>query len=297
MMKLIRLRFIRIALLALSLAMLLVAGAINAVHIVSTVNEQYETLQYLTDNQNNFSKKKQGGTFGGENQKKEFSATEDSFQHGGKINHNHHMQAALEESRYFMAIQNTDGDLLLGTGSKETDYTEEELLAIAGRVFASGDESGTIENYLYRVTERDDGFKTAVFLNCESKRNEIIWLALISLFACAIGILLALILVSLLSKKAIRPMMENIERQKQFITDAGHELKTPLTVISANMDVLSMDIGANEWVQSTQKQVANMRRAWMKRIRTLKRALSISQKPCRTSPRRLRAWRSSTAKI
>ena len=188
MMKLIRLRFIRIALLALSLAMLLVAGAINAVHIVSTVNEQYETLQYLTENQNNFSKKKQGGTFGGENQKKEFSATEDSFQHSGKNNHNHHMQAALEESRYFMAIQNTDGDLLLGAGSKETDYTEEELLAIAGRVFASGDGSGTIDNYLYRVTERDDGFKTAVFLNCESKRNEIIWLALISLLACVSGI-------------------------------------------------------------------------------------------------------------
>ena len=170
------------------------------------------------------------------------------------------MQAALEESRYFIAIQNTDGDLLLGTGSKETDYTEEELLAIAGRVFSSGEESGAIENYLYRVTERDDGFKTAVFLNCESKRDEIIWLALISLFACAAGILLALILVSLLSKKAIQPMMENIERQKQFITDAGHELKTPLTVISANMDVLSMDIGANEWVQGTQKQVANMRK-------------------------------------
>lgn len=259
-MKQIRIRFIRIALLALALAMLLVAGAINAVHIVSTFNEQRETLQYLTENQNNFSKKKQGGAFGGDNQKKEFAATEDSFQQGGKNNHNHHMQAALEESRYFIAIQNTDGDLLLGTGSKETDYTEEELLAIAGRVFASGDESGAIDNYLYRVTERDDGFKTAVFLNCESKRNEIIWLALISLFACAVGILLALILVSLLSKKAIRPMMENIERQKQFITDAGHELKTPLTVISANMDVLSMDIGQNEWVQGTQKQVANMRK-------------------------------------
>ena len=259
-MKQIRIRFIRIALLALSLAMLLVAGAINAVHIVSTFNEQRETLQYLTDNQNNFSKKKQGNAFGGDNQKKEFPATEDSFQQGGKNNHNHHMQAALEESRYFIAMQNIDGDLLLGTGSKETDYTEEELLAIAGRVFSSGEESGAIENYLYRVTERDDGFKTAVFLNCESKRDEIIWLALISLFACAAGILLALILVSLLSKKAIQPMMENIERQKQFITDAGHELKTPLTVISANMDVLSMDIGQNEWVQGTQKQVANMRK-------------------------------------
>ena len=54
--------------------------------------------------------------------------------------------------------------------------------------------------------------------------------------------------------------MDNIEQQKRFITDAGHELKTPLTVISANMDVLSMDIGENEWVHGTQKQVANMRK-------------------------------------
>ena len=66
-MKQIRIRFIRIALLALSLAMLLVAGAINAVHIVSTFNEQRETLQYVTDNQNNLSKKKQGNAFGGDN--------------------------------------------------------------------------------------------------------------------------------------------------------------------------------------------------------------------------------------
>lgn len=260
MMKQIRLRFIRIALLALSLAMLLVSGAINAVHIVSTVNEQRETLQYLTESQNNYSKKKQGGGFVSDNQKKEFPATADSFQQDGRNNHNHHMQATLEESRYFIALQNTAGELLLGTGSKETGYTEEELLTVAGRVFASGTESGYTDNYLYRVTQRGDGFKTAVFLNCESKRNEVIWLALISLFACAAGILLSLVLVSLLSKKAIKPMMENIERQKQFITDAGHELKTPLTVISANMDVLSMDIGQNEWVQGTQKQVAAMRK-------------------------------------
>ena len=85
MMKQIRLRFIRIALLALSLAMLLVAGAINAVHIVSTVNEQRETLQYLTESQNNYSKKKQGGGFVSDNQKKEFPATADSFQHSSNL--------------------------------------------------------------------------------------------------------------------------------------------------------------------------------------------------------------------
>ena len=127
-------------------------------------------------------------------------------------------------------------------------------------MFSSDAASGRTENYLYQVTDKDDGSRVAVFLNYESKKEEVLALALISLGACVAGILLSLLLVSLLSKKAIKPMMDNIERQKQFITDAGHELKTPLTAISANMDVLSMDIGPNEWVQGTQKQVANMRK-------------------------------------
>ena len=83
--------------------------------------------------------------------------------------------------------------------------------------------------------------------------------ALISAAACAGCICLAWLLVALFSKRAIKPLVENAVMQKQFITDAGHELKTPLTVISANMDVLALETGENEWVQSTKKQVANMR--------------------------------------
>lgn len=170
------------------------------------------------------------------------------------------MNTRLEESRYFIAIQNTDEELVLGAGSKETEYSQEELLEIAEDVLSSNADSGYTGNYVYRVTDKNDGSRAAIFLNCESKKAGVISLALISLGACVTGVFLSLLLVALLSKRAIKPMMENIERQKQFITDAGHELKTPLTVISANMDVLSMDIGQNEWVQGTQKQVANMRK-------------------------------------
>lgn len=254
-MKQIRIRFIKIALLALALAMLLVAGAINAVHFFTTTNELKETLNYIIENDNANAQKMQQIS-GIQNNRGNNLSNDGTMQKG----HNHHMDTKLEESRYFIAIQNTDGTLVLGAGSKETEYTKEELLAIAQGVFSSGVDSGYTGNYNYRVTDKEDGSRVAVFLNCETKKAEVISLAVISLGACVAGVILSLLLVALLSKRAIKPMMENIEQQKRFITDAGHELKTPLTVISANMDVLSMDIGQNEWVQSTQKQVANMRK-------------------------------------
>lgn len=254
MMKQIRLRFIKIALLALTLAMLLVAGAINTVHYISTANELNETLEYIVENDNANAQKAQ--------LKSGFQYNENSYQGDGsnQKGHNHHMNTRLEESRYFIVIQNSDGALFFGSGSKETEYSQAELLSIGETVFDSGSDSGYTNNYLYRVTANADGSKKAVFLNCETKKSEILSLTLISLGACVAGVLLSLLLVVLLSKNAIKPMMDNIEQQKRFITDAGHELKTPLTVISANMDVLSMDIGQNEWVQGTQKQVANMRK-------------------------------------
>lgn len=261
MIKQIRRRFIKIALFALALAMLLVAGAINAVHLVSTFNELDTTLNYIVENENNsFQDKQKKNGFRNDNDNAQTASTNDNIQFSGKNNHNHRMRTALEESRYFIAIKEADGKLHLGVGSKETELSEEELLSIASEIFETGSRSGFTGNYIFRLTDKADGSQTIVFLNCESKYYEITNLAVISLSACVAGILLAWLMVSLLSKKAIQPMVQNIEQQKQFITDAGHELKTPLTVISANMDVLSMDIGPNEWVCGTQKQVSNMRK-------------------------------------
>ncbi len=257
MMKQIRQRFIKIALLALTLAMLLVAGVINAVHYVNTSAELKETMNYIVENDNAAYGKTDSQN--GENHHGK-TASDDSVPQTRQKGNNHHMNTKVEESRYFIAIQSADGELFLGADSKETEYTDDELLTIANDVLSSDTLSGHTKNYLYQVTEKSDGSKSAVFLNFESQREKVFSLLIISIGACVVGILLSWLLVSLLSKKAIRPMMDNIERQKQFITDAGHELKTPLTVISANMDVLSMDIGPNEWVQGTQKQVADMRK-------------------------------------
>ena len=65
-------------------------------------------------------------------------------------------------------------------------------------------------------------------------------------------------LVIVLSKRAILPFVKNLEMQKQFITDAGHEIKTPLTSIATSADVLAVEHEGNEWVANIQKQTVRL---------------------------------------
>lgn len=236
MIRRIRRRFIRIALAVLALSMVLVTVVINGANWINVRGELGETLATLAENSAGF-----GRGF------------------GGKGKRSRGLQNRLDESRYFTAIVGADGSCALADVSRATGSSAEELTAIAQGALAGGRSGGFSGNYLFTVTDQANGARVAVFLNCETRLDSVRHLALISGLACVGAILLAWLLVALFSNRAIQPMIENAERQKRFITDAGHELKTPLTVISANMDVLSLETGENEWVKGTQKQVANLR--------------------------------------
>lgn len=236
MIRRIRRRFIRIALSVLALAMVLVAVVINAANWIDVRGELTETLTTLAEN---------GGAIG-----RGFV---------GKGRRSRGLQNRLDESRFFSVIVQPNGEYALSDTTRETGYTAEELAQIASRALDSGRASGFLDSYMFIVQGQENGLRMAVFLNCETRLESVRRLAVISGAACAGAILLAWLLVALFSNRAIQPMIENVEQQKRFITDAGHELKTPLTVISANMDVLALETGENEWVRSTRKQVANLR--------------------------------------
>lgn len=241
MIRRIRRKFIAIAVLVLTLAIVLVTLIVNVANWVSVRGELRETLAYLMPGD---------GAAQGARGGRGFNAS-DARPHG--------LQRRLSESQYFAVIVGPDGSVRLSDTSRETMYTAQELTEIAQRALRSGRTEGFCTNYCYRVEERGSGVRYALFLNCETKLAAVKSLALISGLACAGAVLLAWLLVALFSNRAIRPLIESAAQQKRFITDAGHELKTPLTVISANMDVLELEAGENKWIQSTKKQVANLR--------------------------------------
>ena len=73
-----------------------------------------------------------------------------------------------------------------------------------------------------------------------------LYVLFLTLVVGAISVLLLFIIITIFSKRAIQPIVDAYAKQKQFITDASHELKTPLTVISANAEILSLSYGENE---------------------------------------------------
>ena len=237
----IRRRFMRIAISVLALAMVLVAVIINGANWVNVRSELYETLGYLGE----WGRGPQGVGPRGNLQ-------------GRRGNPSRHMRNMMNESRFFSVTVAEDGSCALSDTTHVSEEDADGLVELATKALAGGRTSGFYGDYLFRV-DGESGERVALFLNCETKLARVRSLALISAAACGGCILLAWLLVGLFSSRAIRPLVESAVQQKQFITDAGHELKTPLTVISANMDVLALETGDNEWIRSTRKQVANLR--------------------------------------
>lgn len=127
----------------------------------------------------------------------------------------------------------------------------------AKTVLAQGRTRGYESGYRYFVS--GEGGKTVVlFLNSERELQTMKSLLLITLVIAAVSLGVVFGLVVIFSRRAIVPYLKNMEAQKQFITNASHELKTPLTAISTSADVLAMEYGEDEWVRSIQTQAGRL---------------------------------------
>ena len=131
---------------------------------------------------------------------------------------------------------------------------QNELATLSNNIF-KGNKNDGFYNYFYFYKSNN----IAVVLDARSEKEAINSTYIISTFICLSAFVLITTFSFLFSKKVIRPYEKNYESQRRFLTDASHELKTPLAIISANLDVLESENENNKWVNSSQEQISRMR--------------------------------------
>lgn len=154
------------------------------------------------------------------------------------------------------------GNILEIRQDAANNYSEETLSAVASALLKKDRIRGWHQYFKFRIithTETDGSPVTVIgLINASSDLYAIFTMLLISAVIGIISFLLVLFIIILASGHAVKPIAESYTRQKQFVTDAGHELKTPLTVISANSELARMIYGDSEWFDSIDRQVGKM---------------------------------------
>ncbi|MBQ4481614.1 MAG: HAMP domain-containing histidine kinase [Lachnospiraceae bacterium] len=161
--------------------------------------------------------------------------------------------------RYYSVLLDRDGNVLNVNLAHVASVDEDSAIAHARELISHHIRHGhfKVEDRIYTYYARKNPDKTRIVVVMDSTNDvknarDVIRRSFILGVIC---LLIFVVIVSFLSKKAISPVIRNLENQKAFITNAGHELKTPLAVIKADTEVIEMSTGATEWTKSISNQV------------------------------------------
>lgn len=238
MLKKMQRRFILAAMAAFGTVMLLIIVGINAANYYRTTSMQDHLTAALLSNEQTHPGKPQAppppvGDMRGRNSEAAFM------------------------TRFFTVHCDVDGRAREVLRDYISSVDEETAKTYAQAVLSKGREKGYYKDYRYLVSRSEKGI-SILFLNSAIQLQSMRSLLLVSLTIGLFSLLMVFFLILLFSRRAIQPYLKNLERQKQFITDAGHELKTPITSIATSADIAAMEHEGDEWIDNIRKQAARL---------------------------------------
>lgn len=246
-------KFVLIAMGSLLLILLIMLGTINLLNLYHMNGRLDRVLYMIAENDGQLPEYETPHETGGLLSSLEFQMTPET----------------RFETRYFTVRLNQNGSVIAVDINQIAAVKEEQAVAYARQIIALDSDTGYLEHYKYQIIEAGDT-TLLIVLDCRMQLQSVESFFQISCLVGLASLLLMFLLASGLSSWTLPPVQASLDKQKQFITDAGHEIKTPLAVIAANTDVLEISMGKNEWTGSIHRQTKHLD-ALVKQMLTLSR--------------------------
>ena len=240
MLKNLRFKFVLICMLSAFVALVFIIGTINIYNYTSMSSHTQEMLHYIINKNGELPQPK--------------GANDDTInQEDFGIFH----PESIFQLRYFYVTFDDDSNIQSATTDNMVTISQEGAKQYAIKANDIDKISGNIGNYKFQKG-KIDGACAIVFID-QTREQEIFLDFLINSIMIAIIALILIALISFyLSKIAIKPIVATYEKQSRFITNASHEIKTPLTIISANTDIIEMISGESKWTRNTKNQIEKL---------------------------------------
>jgi len=163
----------------------------------------------------------------------------------------------FQMSNFYTVAFSYDGEVLEVKNEPPTVYADKDLITIAQRVLGEDELKGTEDNLVFYKLDKG-GYYLVTFKDNTVINESAMMLFRYTLIFGIIALVLFFFLSVFLARKIVQPLEESFEKQKQFISDAGHELKTPVSVVSANAELLLRELGENQWLSNIQYENERM---------------------------------------
>lgn len=161
------------------------------------------------------------------------------------------------EIRFFSVLLDAAGEIISSETDRIFSIDEQNVMSYAASALRQQRDFGFVDDYRYMRRAEGDNIRL-IFLDCGRMLTGYRQMILSSLWVTLAVILCVMLLLTLLSSRIARPIAQSYEKQKRFITDAGHELKTPITIIQTDAELLAMEIDGSEWLQDIQSQASRL---------------------------------------